>query len=143
MKKFNFTIHGSDFEVEVHGIENNVAKVEVNGSMYDVEIKQEIKTSKTPILVRSPLAQPTRKESKITKTISKTTNTTVKSPLPGTIVAIHVKEGEMVSMGQKLLMLEAMKMENSVLAERDGKVTNIKVTVGQAVMQNDILMDVE
>jgi len=143
MKKFNFTIHGSDFEVEVLGIENNVAKVEVNGTLYDVEIKQEIKASKTPFLVRSPLAQPTRKETKITKSISKTTNTVVRSPLPGTITVIHVKEGDMVTLGQKLLSLEAMKMENNVLAERDGKVTGIKVTVGQSVMQNDILMGVE
>ena len=53
MKKFSFTIRGNKYDVELHNIEDNIAEVEVNGSRYEVEIHKEIKTSKTPKLVRA------------------------------------------------------------------------------------------
>ena len=51
MKKFKFTIGGSNYSVNVKGIENNIAEIEVNGTPYDIEIEQEIKTSKTPVVL--------------------------------------------------------------------------------------------
>ncbi|MCX6251827.1 MAG: biotin/lipoyl-binding protein [Bacteroidetes bacterium] len=143
MKKFKFTIHGNPYEVEILGFEENIAKVEVNGTVYDVEIQKDLKLAKTPTLVRQEVPQPTRKETKIPRNITKTTNIVIKAPLPGTIISILVKTGDKVTMGQKLLTMEAMKMENNVLSEKDGIVRNVNVKPGDTVMQNDVLVEIE
>jgi len=143
MKKFKFTIHGNLYEVEIQSFEENIAKVEVNGTLYDVEVHREIKTTKTPTLVRVENPKPTRKEQKIPRQVSKTVNTAIKAPLPGTIIQIMVREGDQVSLGQKLLTMEAMKMENNVLSEKDGTIRRILVKAGDTVLQNDTLIEIE
>jgi biotin carboxyl carrier protein len=65
---------------------------------------------------------------------------TLKSPMPGLIVAIPVSEGEAVKKGQTLVVLESMKMENELKAPRDGTVTSIKVKDRQSVDQNQPLV---
>ena len=64
----------------------------------------------------------------------------VTSPLPGSIIKVLVSEGRDVKKGDTLLTLESMKMENAIMADRDGKVTKIAVTAGQNVMQEDLLL---
>jgi biotin carboxyl carrier protein len=64
----------------------------------------------------------------------------LKSPLPGSIVRILVKEGQAVKRGDTLLTMESMKMENEIKADKDGVVTAIKVTPGQNIMQDDVLL---
>ena len=64
----------------------------------------------------------------------------VTSPLPGSIIKVMVSEGQDVKKGDTLLTLESMKMENAVMADRDGKVAKIAVTAGQTVMQDDLLV---
>ena len=64
----------------------------------------------------------------------------VTSPLPGSIIKVMVQEGQDVKKGDTLLTLESMKMENAVMADRDGKVAKIAVTAGQTVMQDDLLV---
>jgi glutaconyl-CoA/methylmalonyl-CoA decarboxylase subunit gamma len=143
MKKFKFTINGNNYDVEILGFEENVAKVEVNGTMYDVEVQKELKVTKTPTLVRAEAPKPTGKETRIPKHITKTTNLAIKAPLPGTIIQVFVKVGDKVAIGQKLLTMEAMKMENNVISEKDGVVRTINVKPGQTVMQNDTLVEIE
>ena len=67
MKKYKFTIRGNEYDVEIKDIDGDIAKIEVNGTCYDVEIQQEkTKTTKTPTLVRPKVAVD-RKDSKIKK----------------------------------------------------------------------------
>jgi len=106
-----------------------------------IKNRHELKKTKTPKLVRSKVPSPTRKESKITKDIS-TKAYNVVAPLPGTILKIFVKEGDTVNAGDKLLMMEAMKMENEVLAEKGGTVKSIKVSQNDSVLQNDSLIEI-
>jgi glutaconyl-CoA/methylmalonyl-CoA decarboxylase subunit gamma len=141
MKNYKFTIGGNVYEVDIISYERNVIQLEVNGTPYSVEMEKEVKTSKTPVLVRTSVPQPTRSESKIKKNISSSA-TPVKSPLPGTIINVLVKEGDEVKVGQTLVVMEAMKMENNVLAEKEGKVTLVKVKAGDAVLQNDTLIEI-
>ena len=68
--------------------------------------------------------------------------TTVKAPLPGTIFKINVAVGDQVKSGDKLLVMEAMKMENQILAEKDGQISVIKVKEGDAVLQDDVLLEI-
>ncbi len=141
MKNYKFTIRGHVYEVDILDIEGNIAEIEVNGTHYKVEVHKELKNTKTPKLVRSKVPAPTRKESKITKDIS-TKAYKVIAPLPGTILQVFVKEGDAVSAGDKLLIMEAMKMENDVLAEKSGTVKSIKVSQNDSVLQNDLLIEI-
>jgi biotin carboxyl carrier protein len=143
VKNFKFTINGNEYNVDINSFEGNKVSLEVNGTSYSVELNKEVKVTKTPVLVQVEAPKPTVKETKIPKTQTKTTNTAVKSPLPGVILKVMVKEGDSVTMGQTILTMEAMKMENNVLAEKDGIITSIKVKQGDSVLQNDILAEIE
>ena len=140
MKKFEFTIAGNKYQVEVKDFEDNLAQIEVNGTPYEVEVHQEMKKAKTPRLVRKEI-QRKPGEGFITKKSGG--SNTVKAPLPGNIFKIMVKEGDTVAKGDVLLVMEAMKMENNVLAEKDGTISSVKVAVGDAVLQNDVIIEME
>jgi len=143
MKKFSFTINGNNYEVEILGFEDNTAQVEVNGTSYKVEVQRELKMTKTPTLVRAEPPKPSPREARIPKMTSQTSNVAIKAPLPGTIITVLVKPGDKVSAGQKLLTMEAMKMENNVLSEKDGIIRTVNVKPGQTVAQNEILVEIE
>lgn len=146
MKQFKFTINGNEYEVEVQNIEENIATVEVNGTSYEVTLDKEMKQRKTPKIIQAKPVPTTD----VTAATAKTANPnapkgggTIKSPLPGTILDIYVKVGEVVKLGQHLLMLEAMKMENNIDADKEGKISEIKVNRGDSVMEGDVLIVIE
>ncbi len=143
MKRFKFTIHGNEYDTEILSIEDNTAEVTVNGTTYSVEIGQEYKLLKTPKLVRSVAVPSTDSHPSVSKTASpsgpKGTGS-IKSPLPGVILELYVREGDSVKIGQKLLMLEAMKMENNITADKEGRIVSLKVGKGDSVMEGDILI---
>ena len=142
MKKFRFKIRGNAYEVEVKDFEYNIAHIEVNGTLYEVEVEQkETAMSKTPKLVRSHV-QPKRTDSKIKKKVSSRA-TPVNAPLPGNIFKVLVKQGDEVKKGDKIMIMESMKMENNVLAEKDGTISSIRVNEGDSVLQNDLLAEIE
>lgn len=145
MKKFKFTINGTQYQVEILNVEENIAEIEVNGSVYHVEIDRQIQKTKTPKLVRS-FASPSTDQSISEQKTARPTEAkgvgNVKSPLPGVILNVHVKEGDIVKIGDKLITLEAMKMENSVNADKEGKVTSIKVKQGDSVLEGDLLVQI-
>jgi len=143
MKNFKFNIKGKQYEVDIQNIDENIAKVSVNGSIYDVEVDRQLKTTKTPTLVR-PVAVPSTDSSpSVARTASPSApkgSGTIKSPLPGIILDVNVKIGDNVAIGQCLLSLEAMKMENNINSDKEGKVSDIKVKKGDNVMEGDILL---
>jgi glutaconyl-CoA/methylmalonyl-CoA decarboxylase subunit gamma len=143
MKNFKFTINGNIYDAEISGIEDNIAEVSINGVAYSVAIDRKMQSTKTPKLVRTMAVPSTDSHPSMTKTASplapKGTGN-IKSPLPGVILEIYVREGDNVKIGQKLLMLEAMKMENIINADKEGRVTVLKVGKGDSVMEGDILI---
>lgn len=146
MKQFKFTINGNEYDVDVLNVEDNIAEVEVNGTKYNVSVDKEMQKVKTPKLVR-PVEVPT---TDVTPATAKTASPsapkgggTIKSPLPGTILDIYVRVGDVVKIGQKLIMLEAMKMENNIDSDKDGKISEIKVQRNDSVMEGDVLIVIE
>ena len=125
--------------MDVHGIEENLARLEVNGTPYNVELHRQIKTSKTPTIVRPAIKQQVRPD--ILKREGGSSHPVV-APLPGSITKLEVGKGDIVVKGQLLLVMEAMKMENQVLADRAGVVENIRVQQGDAVLQGDIILEI-
>ena len=143
MKKFKFTINGNIYETEVLSIEDNIAEIEVNGTLYKVEVDKTMKTTKTPKLVRQVAVPSTDSHPSVAKTSSPEGPKgagSIKSPLPGVILEMFVREGDVVKMGQRLLMLEAMKMENNIEADKAGKVVSILKHKGDSVMEGDVLI---
>jgi biotin carboxyl carrier protein len=144
MKKYKFTIHGNVYEVNILNVEDNVIDLEVNGSSYQVEVDKTIQPVKTPKLVRQRVVPDTESTPSMGTGSKGPAASTghIKSPLPGTVLSILVKVGDTVKVGQKLMVLEAMKMENNIDADKDGKVVAIKVNQGQSVMEGDVLIEI-
>ena len=137
MKKFSFKIRGHKYDVEIANQDNKTIELEINGSQYKVELEQEIETRKTPTLVRQ-----TVKNKKNIKSNDATGTFKVKCPLPGNIMTVMVKEGDKVNAGDKLLVYEAMKMENVLAAEKGGTVSKVTANVGDAVLQDEVLLEI-
>jgi len=140
MKRYKFTISGNDYDVHLKDIEDNMAEIDVNGTIYHVQIRSEVKTTKTPTLIRKPV-ETLPGEGQIRKKES-TGKYQVAAPLPGTILKINVSVGDVVTEGQNLLVMEAMKMENQVQTGKGGEILSIKVKVGDTVMQDDVLIEI-
>lgn len=140
MKKYKFTISGLDYDVHVKDMEDNLAQVDVNGTIYEVVLQTEVKTTKTPRLIRKPVEK-LPGEGQITKK-AVTGKFEVLSPLPGTILKVHVAVGDTVTEGQNVLAMEAMKMENQVQTTKAGEIVAIKVNAGDVVQQDDVLIEI-
>ena len=152
MKKYSLKINGNPYEVKIEDINESstMARVTVNGTKYDVEIEGgKASVVKKPAVVAAPEAaglSVTPKTPIATKPAAPAAAASglkVTCPLPGTIIALNVKEGDTVSAGQTLLVLEAMKMENNIDAERGGVVKQVLVQAGATVMEGDVLLVIE
>ena len=136
MKQYKYKINGNLYNVTVNDPEENIVNVEVNGTPYKVELDKPVKATIIPKPVTRPAAAPKTDNGApvVQRPVGGTTGKKdgVKSPLPGVILDIRVKEGDTVKKGQTVIILEAMKMENSVVAPEDGTVANIAVAIGDS-----------
>jgi biotin carboxyl carrier protein len=146
MKKFNFTIQGNEYSVNILSTVNSTIELELNGTKYEVHVDKKIDTPKTPQLVRAK-SQPSTESDKVTAKTSSPSERkgsgTIKAPLPGTILEVFAKEGDYIKTGTKLLVWEAMKMENTLSADREGTIKSVKVKAGDSILEGDILIEIE
>ena len=149
MKNYKFTINGNKYSVDIVDIEDNMATVEVNGTPYQVEMEMEVrKPASAPKTVVQVSAAPTPKAAPKTAQVATaaaapSSGSIIKSPLPGVVLDIFVKVGDNVKPGQHVLMLEAMKMENNIDADKEGVIKEIRVQRNDSVMEGDILIVIE
>ena len=142
MKKYNLTIEGKKYAVEVD-VNDNIANVKVNDKSYIVEIEKE----KEPQIAKvakptpKPAAAPVQKPAAAPASVASAS--AIKAPLPGNVVKILVSAGQAVKRGDTLLVMEAMKMENNIMAEKDGTVKAVYVEVGRTVALGDALVEIE
>ena len=139
MKSFKYTINGNVYKVVINGIEDTIADVEVNGTPYKVEMnkptKKQVVTIKRPAQAAvAPIARPQQTSAGASG---------LRSPLPGVILEIFCKVGDPVKRGQKVMVLEAMKMENVINTDRDGVIKEIKVNKGDSVLEGADLVIIE
>lgn len=136
MKEYKLKINGNDYAVVINDVEDTIVEVEVNGTPFKVEIDRPLKPQSVSKVSRPAPAPVSESGAPV---VSKPTVTAsagaVKSPLPGVVLSVSVKVGDTVKTGQKLLVLEAMKMENNIDADRDGKVIAVKVGKGDSVLE--------
>ena len=164
MAKYEYKVKGVDYVVEIQDIEGNIANVTVNGIPFEVEMKQPVKAGKQKVKLseerrvkseefNSSSAPQSAKASADLQSAASSGQTgnagktasgkPVVAPLPGTINEIKVKVGDKVNTGDTVVVLEAMKMQNNIEAEKDGKVTAICVKPGQSVLEEDALVVIE
>ena len=141
MKEYNYKINGAPDNVKINGIEENIAKVEVNGIEFDVELEKPVAQPKPVVrAVAAPvktIEAPKEKQEAVDAGVF-----AVRAPLPGTINDIKVAVGQEVAKGQTVVVLEAMKMENNIDSDRAGKVLEVKVAKGDTVMEGSILVTI-
>ena len=144
MKEYKYKINGNLYNVVIGDIEDNIAHVEVNGTHYTVEMEKKAKAEAAKPVARpaaKPAAAPTAAPA--AKPATGGAKSGVKSPLPGVILDIKCNVGDEVKKGQTLIILEAMKMENSINADKDGKITAINVSKGESVLEGTDLVIIE
>jgi biotin carboxyl carrier protein len=152
MKKYQYKVQGVDYEVEIAEVEGNIAKVNVNGIPFEIELQKPINAAKHPTMtspkVQAPqpvAAQPAAQSAPAAQAASAPAagaGTPVKAPLPGTVTEIKVQVGQQVNVGDTVLVLEAMKMQNNIEAETAGQVTSILVKQGETVMEGSVLLTI-
>lgn len=138
MKEYKLKINGNDYAVAITNIEESIAEIEVNGTPFKVEIDMPAK--KRPTLAATKVNKPASVEANVSRPSTAAGETAVSSPLPGVILEVSVSEGDSVKKGQKLMILEAMKMENVIEATADGKVISIKANKGDSVLEGATLI---
>ena len=145
MKEYKYKINGSIYNVIINGIKDDIAQIEVNGTPYTVEMEPKPKKKlSTPFkkAAQAGAAQP-QVSSKVATPMTEKSVSSLKSPLPGIILDIKCSVGDTVKKGQTLIVLEAMKMENNSMANKDGAVTKIMVQKGDSVLEGADLLSIE
>ena len=135
MKDYKFTINGNIYKVSIDSIVDNVAQVEVNGTPYKIEMDRPAKKQVRPLTRPQKAPVSASGAPVVTKPTSTAGAGSICSPLPGVILSVDVAVGTVVKKGQKIAILEAMKMENSILADRDGEIKEILVNKGDSVLE--------
>ena len=136
MKEYKFKIGGKEYNVTVNPKEGKLFDVTVNGATYEVESENAPapQPAAAPVQAAPAAAAPAAKPAGAGEKVP--------SPLPGVIIEISVKEGQQVKQGQKLVILEAMKMENEIPAPKDGTVTEILVHKGDTLQEGDPIVTI-
>ena len=148
MAKYQYTIQGVDFDVEINEVEGSLAKVNVNGIDFDVELKQPISVGKQmkKVKLEKPVAAPVTAAAPgaapVPAPVEAGSGAKVLAPLPGTVTEVCVKVGDAVAMGDTVVVLEAMKMQNNIEAENSGTVTSVLVSKGDTVMEGAPLITI-
>ena len=151
MNKYQYKVQGVDYDVEIEEVEGNVAKVNVNGIRFDVELKQPINPTSSLKKVRVEAPKPVARPASPTAApvaapaapaAPAGAGSPIKAPLPGTIIELKVNVGDTVKQGDCVLILEAMKMQNNIESEYEGTVTSITVKQGETVMEGAVLLTI-
>ena len=126
MRKFQVTVNGQTYEVEVEEISGAAASA----------------PARPAVPVSAPAAAP-KPAPKAAAPAAAGAGDPIKAPMPGNILSVAVKAGDAVKSGQTLMILEAMKMENPIPAPKDGTITSVLVDKGATVEVGQVLVTIQ
>ena len=129
MRKFNVTVNGQAYEVEVE---------EVGGVQTAAPVR-----AAAPVAAAPTAAAPKAAAPKAAAPAAAGAGDPIKAPMPGNILDVKAKVGDKVKNGDAIVILEAMKMENPIPAPRDGTITSITVTKGATVEAGQVLATIQ
>jgi glutaconyl-CoA/methylmalonyl-CoA decarboxylase subunit gamma len=147
MKSYSLIINGQKYNTKVKKSAPGMRIVEVNGVDYEVEIEGE----KEALESRQKAINSAKEGEKTSiptigggsKTTASGSVNDIISPIPGLVIDIIVKEGDTISVGDLVMTMEAMKMENEIKSTKEGTVTKIYVNKGDSVLEGQQLMTIE
>ena len=150
MRTYSYNVNGAQYDVTIESIQGQVAKMNVNGVLFDVEILgapltegdlPEAATAVAPAAA-APAPTPTATAPAPAAKGAAGAGTPINAPLPGVVTKVLVAAGQAVKKGETVVVLEAMKMENNITAECDGSVTGVCVAAGDSVMEGTTLVTI-
>jgi biotin carboxyl carrier protein len=148
MKNYNLKINDNEYNVQLDKLDHlsKQARVIVNGTEYIVEVEgiKPQPTKKPQVAAATYSAAPATATpaaaAPVAPKAASAAGSKITSPLPGTVLSINVAVGDNVTAGQTVAVLEAMKMENNIAADKAGVVKEICVNKGASVMEGDALI---
>lgn len=150
MRTYSYNVNGAQYDVTIESIQGQVAKLNVNGVSFDVEILSapltegdlpEVSAAAAPAATVAPVAAATPTAAPTAKGAAGE-GTPINAPLPGVVTKVLVAAGQAVKKGDTVVVLEAMKMENNITAECDGTITGICVAAGDSVLEGTTLVTI-
>ena len=150
MRTYSYNVNGAQYDVTIESIQGQVAKMNVNGVLFDVEILgapltegdlPEAAAAVAPAAA-APAPTPTATAPAPAAKGAAGAGTPINAPLPGVVTKVLVAAGQAVKKGETVVVLEAMKMENNITAECDGSVTGVCVAAGDSVMEGTTLVTI-
>ncbi len=150
--KYQLEINKKKYDVTISSVSGSTAKVIVNGATYDVLLNNFPDVSSAPVKIADSLPSPTAEDIPAhapkpsipcQPLSSQTQGVPILAPIPGLILDIKVKTGEMLEINQPVAVIEAMKMENMIVTHVAGTVREILVQKNSEVSTRDIIMIIE
>ena len=127
-------VNGKEFSVSVLSKSSDSVVLEIDGKEYQVELEN--KSSSTSFI-------PRKKKKKKAGSDATQNSKEIRAPMPGIVSQVNIKEGDIVSKGDAVLVIEAMKMENNIPSSRDGKISKVHVAKGNDVEKDQLLISIE
>lgn len=151
MRTYSYNVNGAQYDVTIESIQGQVAKMNVNGVIFDVEIlgaplsEGDLPAAPATVAPAAAATTPAPAAAAAPAPAAKGeagAGTPVNAPLPGVVTKVLVSAGQAVKKGDTVIVLEAMKMENNITAECDGNVTGVCVAAGDSVMEGTTLITI-
>ena len=137
MKKYNFEIDGKKFEVEVNLLNSNDAQVKVNDKNFDIKISNNLSEPKKSEPKNS---EPKKSEPKIPDQSVQGNPGDLLALMPGKILKVLVSEGQKIKMGEPVIIMESMKMEQTIVSSSDGVINSINVNEGETIEVGSVMI---
>ena len=130
--KVSVKIDGQLYEVEIQDINKRPIVAIVDGETFEIQPETELgaplPSEPAPVKAAEPATQPVSGKAML-------------APLPGTVTEIFVLPGAQVELGQPICVIEAMKMKNTIRADRNGTVSSVPISPGQSVKHKQVLVE--
>ncbi len=143
-KKFNIVINGKSYEILIGDVNSSPVSVFVDGVEYKVDLKENKNKNSQTQEENIPTKKPKIQDKNVSKVSSHNINDgTVRAPMPGVILEVKVAVNDKVNEGDILMILESMKMENTIKSSRDGTVESIYISQGDSVQHGQSLIEIK
>jgi biotin carboxyl carrier protein len=145
-RSYRITIAGQTYDVEVGDISTSPVEVVVDGTAYQVELPDS--AAPAPVVSAGPISTTPKTAPPAPRPLARPTVPTaggdgvVRAPMPGRIISVSISVGDVVTKGQPVIVLESMKMENTITAPTDGTVSAVHVAAGDSVQHGQTMAEI-
>jgi len=147
MREFEYEIGDKTYRVVVEEIKGSEARIKVNDETFQVRFTRSgpgrARVKQVAASTQAPAPEPATAAPAPSRPAGPVSAKAITAPMPGVVLDIKVAAGDTVSSGDVLLILEAMKMENEIRANRDGKIKAVRVEKGSRVNTGEVLIEFE